>query len=92
MILMVARERLDVMPSRFRLIPVDVEAIHLTDDDSIQRAVAWSGGVISDDSVSLYVATTNSILTLERGDYLVKEGGYFTKMSEKEFESKYERI
>lgn len=83
------------MPKRFRLIPVDVEAIKITDEDSVTRAIVWSGGVPSeeDGGFTIYVPTVNSILRVSKGDYLVRHGrGDFYVMSEEDFEKKYSII
>lgn len=93
MILLAARERPGTMPKRYRLIPVDVEAIQITDEDSVQRATLWAGGVPAEGGLRLYVPTVNEILTVSQGEYLVKEGpGNFVKMSPAEFKRKYELI
>jgi hypothetical protein len=95
MILMAARERHDTMPRRFRLIPVDVEAIQITDEESAKRAALWAGGVPVEGGgvTGVYVPTTNEILNVSVGEYLVREGpGSYVKMSAKEFERKYELI
>lgn len=94
MMVLAVRERSHTMPQRFRLIPVDVSAIKITDADSIARAVLWAGGVESttDNEFTIYVPSVNEILRVSLGDYLVKDATGFTKMTAEEFERKYERI
>lgn len=94
MMVLAARERCTTMPRRFRLIPVDVEAIQLTDEDSLARAMSWSGGIPSDmEGVVINVPTASGVLRVYRGEYLIKgPDGTFYKMNSEEFEKHHELI
>lgn len=96
MFMAAVQERYLAMPKRFRLIPVesdDVEAIQITDADSISRAVLWVGGVESNGEIAIYVPTTNEILRVSEGDYIVKDSfGALAKMTKEQFEKKYALI
>ena len=76
------------MPKNFLLVKVDVQAIKITDEDSVARAVLWAGGAPSTTELAVYVPTVDGTLKVAKDEYLVKrvEDGTFTKMTADEFE------
>lgn len=89
------------MPKRYRLIPIDVEAIKIT-PESVERAARWVGGfeVTEFDPldstlkfVALNVPTATEIMRAQEGDYVVKDlRGRVSVVKGSDFESKYELI
>lgn len=85
----------------YRLIPVDVEAIHLT-RDTVREAALWCGGVEveeidpTDSSrrfPALNVPTRDGVCRCSEYGYVVKNStGDFEVWSQRKFERTYERI
>jgi hypothetical protein len=96
---MIAKEESDVR--RYRLIPVDVEAIKLT-PATVREAALWCGGMEIEEIdpldstkrfVALNVPSRNGVLRCSEECYIVKDSsGDFTVMSARRFEDTYERI
>jgi hypothetical protein len=90
-----------VMPSRYRLIPVSVEAIQLT-PETVERAATWTGGRVVEEIdpvnslrrfVALNIPTLDGVKRASEGDFVVKSmGGEFDVMREREFRRRYEGI
>lgn len=86
---------------KYRLIPVDVEAIQLT-TNSVREAALWCGGVEVEEIdptdstkrfVALNVPTMDGVCRCQDGNYVVKNStGDFKIMSRRKFEETYEPI